>query len=419
MATSDQDKTLTVAFAHALGALTLAALLLVAGFAIYASWQTPEGANTSLSRTIKGRDLVARMGQVETDGDAVIITGMQNYQDREHALVTQLTNFRAENYPYVRYELDGINAGQLAKLLWRTARDPQQLFTTPIPRNFERTSTFKLTNNADWRGTITEIGIHLDGGLRDTPVGIAQLTLEPYSWQGMLAAAWSEWTSFRGWTGRSINFLKGTPGPPGSETLSPALAAAMWAAIAMLLLYLSTRRSKRDNFAAYGAAVLVPWIALDLLWQQELNTQLEETKYLFSGKTPHQRHMVDIDSQFYSFASRLKQEVLPPENQRIFLLHDSEGLVFERLKTQYYLLPHNVYNYGRFPKPRATRPGDYILVLGVVPGLVFDDTAQLLRWGKNKKLRVELVDKDEKGSLYRAMARKREQIGATGDPDRG
>ena len=71
---------------------------------------------------------------------------------------------------------------------------------------------------------------------------------------------------------------------------------------------------------------------------------------LFSGKTMHERHLADEDSEFYSYAKRLKAEVLPAKPSRIFILHESLEHDYERLKTQFYLLPHNIYNYGRFPQ---------------------------------------------------------------------
>jgi hypothetical protein len=72
---------------------------------------------------------------------------------------------------------------------------------------------------------------------------------------------------------------------------------------------------------------------------------------------------------------------------------------YERLKTQYYLLPHNSYNYGRTPPLDAIRPGDFILVLGDIPGLRYQQALGQLAWGTAETLAVALVDEDKMGML--------------------
>lgn len=124
-------------------------------------------------------------------------------------------------------------------------------------------------------------------------------------------------------------------------------------------------------------------VGLYLLWQGELETQLNETTYLFAGKTQHEKHLAETDSELYSYAQHLKGEVLPKPCVRIFLLHNSRGHNYTRLRTQLHLLPHNIYNYGRRPQIKHTRPGDYILVLGTIPGLNFNPKRSILTWGRH------------------------------------
>ena len=110
--------------------------------------------------------------------------------------------------------------------------------------------------------------------------------------------------------------------------------------------------------------------------------------------------MVDADKHIYEYSQRLEKESLPTSNSRIFVLHNSQGLNYDRLKTQYYLLPHNIYNYGSLPPSRGVRPGDYILALGDLPDLRFLPDKNLLTWPANKQLDVNLVDDDPLGNLY-------------------
>ena len=400
---SDSEKPLLNSLLLAAAALAGSGLLLLLASFVYAKLQVPDGANVSHTKTIPGRELVARMGEASADGAALIITRPKTYQKEQHALVSTRTRFTADSYPFLSYSLEGLHTGQSVNLIWRTARNPAQLFRTRLPHNRGRVSTFNLSSAANWHGTITEIGVHVNGELRDEPIRIPALNLEPYSWRGLLAVFWSEWNSFRGWSARSINFIKGTPGSVGTGTLSPVLAMAVWAGVALLILQLLNRTRGGYPPVSYGVVVFVPCIALDLLWQKELGTQLQETRHLFGGKNTHERHMADYDRDLYAYATRLKLEALPAAPGRIFLLHDSDGLNFERLKTQYYLLPHNVYNYGRYPVRTTARPGDYILSLGTIPDLTHDEEGQLLNWGANMSMPVEVVDSDGSRMLFRVL----------------
>ena len=74
---------------------------------------------------------------------------------------------------------------------------------------------------------------------------------------------------------------------------------------------------------------------------------------------------------------------------------------FERLRLQYHLLPHNVYNFGQYPPAGAAVAGDFILVLGAIPGLSFDEREQVLRWPDERPLPAVALDRSRSGVLYR------------------
>ena len=113
-----------------------------------------------------------------------------------------------------------------------------------------------------------------------------------------------------------------------------------------------------------------------------------------------ERHLADEDSEIYSYAKRLKTEVLPAKPSRIFILHESLEHDYDRLKTQFYLLPHNIYNYGRFPEKQAVANGDYILVMGTIPGLTYNEATGKLQWKEGQNLDVTLLDRSERGLLF-------------------
>ena len=184
--------------------------------------------------------------------------------------------------------------------------------------------------------------------------------------------------------------------------MSPVVVAAAWSALAALLLLLTGLLQGRVQLIALGGAFLVPWLALDLLWQNKLSTQLALTKAQFAGKTVAEKHLADIDGDIYQYITRLKEEVLPAESARLVILHNSYSHNFERLKAQYYLLPHSAYNFGRVPPKRGVGTVDYILILGDLPAVSYSESMGALIWKKGKRvLPVERVDADPMGSLYR------------------
>lgn len=395
-----EDKSFLIALGWALLALALSAVILLAISFAYVAAKAPGGATNSYSKIVPGAQLKSRMGTSKVAGEGIEITSFKAHDNQQHALISLKTTFRADNYPFLSYQFEGWHTGMRINFIWRTAGNPRGLSTTILNRSLDDPGTLNLAKEPNWQGTVTEIGLHMVGEPRDQPLIVPELTFQPYSWTSKAAAVWSEWTAFRGWSGTSINYLTGAPGQPGYATLSPALAMGIWSLVAALILFAVGVIRDGQHLVSYGAAIVIPWIALDLFWQSELNSQLMETKTTFGGKTTHEKHMVDADKHIYEYSQRLKKESLPTSNSRIFVLHNSQGLNYDRLKTQYYLLPHNIYNYGSLPPSRGVRPGDYILALGDLPDLRFLPDKNLLTWPANKQLDVNLVDDDPLGNLY-------------------
>ena len=136
-----------------------------------------------------------------------------------------------------------------------------------------------------------------------------------------------------------------------------------------------------------------------LLWQRNLSTQLDETRTLYAGKTQNEKHLAGREAALYKYAQHLKNEVLPEPGVRIFLLHDSVLRSYRRLKAQYYLLPHNLFNFDKFPRKSALQPGDYLLVLDEIEGLDFNAESSNLEW-RGQHIPVERVDSISPGTLY-------------------
>lgn len=384
-------------------ALATSALLLFVMFVLYIKSEVPLGAERPVPLAILGKSMQAVVGSAEVRGEKLAITAYHAGEGELTAIAVWRGRFQAVHFPLLAYQVDTAFPGPELNLIWRTSSNPGVLYNTQLSSTGDGVAWLDLARNPDWQGTVEELGVYAFAHEEDQELTIAHLTLEPLGWRGALASHWSDWTAFRGWSTRSINFLYGTV---DSYALSPVLVAAAWSALAVSLLLIAGLLGGGWQPGALVAVLLLPWISVDLFWQKELVTQLTQTRSQFAGKTAQEKHLADIDSHIYRYIMRLKDEVLPQASSRIVILHDSQGHNFERLKAQYYLLPHKVYNFGRMPPKTGLSSIDYILVLGEVSGLEFHPQTNTLVWKHGKRsLVVDQLDSDSMGRLYRVLPR--------------
>lgn len=398
-------KTANYQFLNSLGkaliSLSVSAATLILLNLYYLDTQTPVGITAQPGKVIHGRHFRAVMGAAQKNDDTTQITGFERHNGLDYAIVTVHTSFSASDYPILSYKITGRHHGMSVSLMWRTRDNPSELYLVDLPWDEDGSSSTALHSNPEWRGRIIEIGLSVTGEPRESPLVVSHLTLEANSWRGAISSMWREWTTPRGWTLQSINLLHGTI---RRKSLSPTVVMAAWGGVALILLAGTGLYRKRHDLPSYGAVLLIPWIALDLLWQRELSAQLIETKHLFGGKTTHEKHQADIDRHLYRYMHRLKEQVLPSSPSRIFIAHNSKGHNFERLKAQYYLLPNNIFNFGQTPPSRGIEPDDYILLLGGLPDLTYLEHQGVLVWAENHSLKVDLIDSDPGGTLYKARS---------------
>lgn len=386
---------------YALIALLISGSVLATGFLLFSSDLSTQraAANRDDIRPwpFSGGSLIARRGSGEdTESGALRITELHEEPQDTRGIFTRPAGFKAENFPYLEYSVSGQNPETFVYFIWRSATNPEETSYIPLPRVSDEPQIQILDGHPEWQGSITEIGIDVYGELRDSTPVVDHLTLLTTSPWYLLRAIWGEWAGLEIWTQRSAHHLMGGPDDP---ILARPLAMACWAAGALVLLGLARWTLRVDTGMAALLAILLPWLVTDMLWQRNLSAQLEATRELYSGKTPHEKKLVSRDGALYEYALRLKREVLPAPGAKIYLLHDSPRRFYTRLKMQYYLLPHNIYNFGKYPMPEHLRDGDYLLELEEIPGLEYDEATGTLRW-RDQSLPITRVDTDAKGSLY-------------------
>jgi hypothetical protein len=390
------------ALLKALIALALSAAILIPGYLTFkTSFQPPKDKITT-PRTYNGSDFTVIMGIASENGR---ILELQELSDDGRAIIVRRTHAKAHDYPFVQYKITNRHPGEIIYLIWKTAEKPKETYRTRLYWSGDKVNSFNMAKVEGWKGTIKEVGFDIYGDLRDESLIIGSLTLTPSSWSIVLSVIWSEWTAFKGWNLATINQYRGTP---QGSILSPSLAMSCWVGLTLLLLGAYYLKFHTVNFTMIVIVILVPWVFLDQIWQHELSSQLRETKYLFQGKSILERHAFDFDGELYSYIDHLKKDVLPLPGPRIYLLHNSEGNNFYRLRAHYHLLPHNTFSFGKLPPKKHLKGGEVIVLLGQNPRLSYDIKTKSLRWLQWEKYKwcisADQLDSNPHGRVFRVRS---------------
>ncbi len=397
---SPNHSSATVSVVHAVIALVCAALLLCLALATY--WVANE---TSPAKTlaIAPGELRAAVGRARVEGKHLIVRGHKQPTGSRLAILSTWQAINSADFRFLSLKLDQASPDLEVELFWRPAGPGDELYSQPLPTGGLGRGTIDLTRNPDWRGHLAEIGLLLTSNTEAFPVTIADFSLHASGMDQQFYNLLSEWTARRKFDQATINRLEATF---SAKSLSPVLAAALWGLLALLIVMgLNWRAGERKaNSSVTGITVLLaPWVFLDLLWQHQLANHLDLTRHLFHGKPAEQRQSRSVSAPYHEHAKQLKSAALPATPVKLFILHDSVEHDFQRLWMQYYLLPHNVYNHAILPPADAVRPGDYLLALGDIPGLLPDAHIAKLAADNGELLPVKLEHSHPLGKLYRVV----------------
>jgi len=384
-------------------ASSCSALLLLLAFSLYLRISGP---SVPAGMAISPLDLSqhqAVAGQAGIESGQLRISEFDPMPPRHYALLVWQHSVQAAQLPFLQYEVYTERPGVVLSLAWRRADNPQLIHKATLNTPANPGATTYLGAHPEWRGTIIQLGLHVSVDDPATELGLSHLALAPYSIGHALAALHDDWLHLSLWNHFSINNLV-----QGNSAVQPFLtsAAALWAGLSVLLILAWSRFSPAPETTTTGALLfataLLPWLAVDGLWQYRLWHQLSVTEYHFGGRNIHEKHLADMDESIYRYALRLKSGVLPEQPARILLLHNSDGHNLARLKLQYYLLPHNVYNYDGLPPPGREKSVDYVILLGSTPPANIDASGGKLVQN-DRALGVSLINSDPAGYLFRAV----------------
>jgi hypothetical protein len=336
--------------------------------------------------------LVAAAGVGRWSADAVEIAQLDG-QGRA-TFVAMSAPFKADLYDVISWRIPGFEAASGGALLWvsdesRTDRAFVQRLTLPDVRD----GRFVLRDHPEWRGSISRVGIMIQGPLRE-PVRIEGLQIEPrsaaFSMEDALSLAVAGWFRADPWNGASINFLGFTP---EGERFTPVIWAAIWVVVAIaIFLMLAWRSGGVKSVAAIAAAMgLVGWFVLDLRWQLQLVDNISR-----GLEKPELVSNVVADHKLSGLAKQI-----PVGNSRIFVL-STEPDAYGPLRARYLLAPHGVHiGFRTLGQLSMLKPGDHVLVISTPERLQFDNDKKQLFSGE-RRISAELMASDVSfGTMFR------------------
>lgn len=382
---------------YALLALVISGFLLLLVF-LAMHWTPASGRSGNIA--LPAGSFKAVIGSATVNSGQLSVTGFEGDTGQEQAVITAMQPFDASDYPFVSVGFGAITQGVQAYLFWKPA-NVDGFYNMPLPLESGYNRVLDMRHYPDWKGRMSEIGVAFAAGSPSAMVIFNGISLEQDGFSAALRSLFTQWTLFRGFDQVSINRL---PAAYPADALSPVPVMATWAGCALVTVAIISLLGKGIPHATYPAVVLVVWVLLDLLWQRQISTQLDLERSQYQGKSMAQRHARDADGPLYQYAMQLKAESLPVAPVRLFILHNSYDHNYQRLKMQYYLLPHNIYNFGLFPPPGSVRAGDYVLVLGSIPGLEYDQAAATIKWEGGGKLSVSMEHNHALGRLFRVTS---------------
>jgi hypothetical protein len=299
-------------------------------------------------------------------------TVVRRMEEQQVVFVTR-SFFAAAQAPILRLRLSGAHPDLVTELYWLTADAPGDPRFLELHRGDAASTLHRLAGREGWQGQVVEIGIVVSGLHATDPLRLSALSFPEVSRKALAELLWQQWRAFSPWRMGSTNYYRGFS---ADAPLGPAPVAAVWALAGVLgLAVLSVVRgwSLAGLLPAALTAVMVPWLALDGLWQFRLAEQLDATRERFGGMTQTEKRSMEDDASLQREAARVLEALAPVRGRRLFVLRDSVAHDYHRLRLQYHLLPLNVYNFGSaLPDPAAVREGDFLALLDSPGDVRFD-----------------------------------------------
>lgn len=206
------------AFKEAGVAFVAAALLLSIFYSLAFRWIHPEFVpfmDREASRLIAaGKDLIpVSVGGSRVEGGSTIIEDFNG----DEAILALARSFQAEDYPFIKVNLEGITRYSKFKILWRRAEDPSQTHALEFNRSGDEVTQIAMVyGDKNYRGRIADIALlFFDGPAlgfgnnNDMDISVRSIELRPFSAWRVVEQILEDWTNPPLLQGYSNNIVRG------------------------------------------------------------------------------------------------------------------------------------------------------------------------------------------------------------------
>jgi hypothetical protein len=347
-----------------------------------------------------GAQMTALRGSGQVDGTRFVVTATDS---ANVAMVSvNVSALPASDYRRVRWVLKEPQGDVVLAMVWHTDRLPGKVNSASLQSSAEGVQTLLTIGEPYWSGRIGTMALAVRGTLRQ-PLIIESVTFDALGAPEVVADRWRDWVAFLPWNGLSIN---AAIGGPLEQSLWLTSAGAIVALCALALCMGWRRRHAMEAHPQFPltvvAIIVAVWITLDARWLWIRLNQAQATAATFADKSPHEKHLADLDGNVYAFAERVRAK-LPTAPARIYVTSDDH---YFRARLAYHLFPHNSYvdhgPRGALPPPMYCKPGEYVVVF-LRHGVAFDPITQTLSWDGQSPRRVELLHAEDGNALFKLL----------------
>ena len=216
-APSEQPRVWVPALKEAALAFMVAALVILVGYAAFFERIHPEftrfmAAKDAPHLHIGGNQFIpVRVGNGGYEDGAAVVT-----EYLEGAAILEVnTRFQAEDYPFIKFDIEGLTTWSDAYVFWQRAADPGNVHRLQLNRSWDEVTQVAMPyGDENYAG---EIGVLAIGFVSDAtdhdndgePIRLNGVTLKPFSPWRVAEQIFEDWTNPPLWQGYSNNIVRG------------------------------------------------------------------------------------------------------------------------------------------------------------------------------------------------------------------
>ncbi len=284
---SESDNVWKRAFTEAAIWFVLSSILLITGFLFAFDKFHPEfrgftNFNASDTSIPGSKFRPVRSGTAGLVNQVRVINTLQNGE----VVLSARTSFPAENYPFIKFNIDDLTTRANAYLFWRRADAPDIINHLPLTHSDSGVAQLAMPSaSEDYRGKIIELTIAFfsdptDHGIEEQPIRLRGVELRAFSKRRVLTQIFEDWMAPPLWQGRANNVVYGAHKNslilPNIAVTSTVVSGALLALLWRLIRCPSWRRTGAEVLAIALCLSLYGWAANDLLRWQWRARQIED-----------------------------------------------------------------------------------------------------------------------------------------------